>query len=257
MNIKGLGDSMIGELVRSGKVASPSDLYRLSVSDISGLERSGDKKAFNVVEAINESKTRSLDKVIPALGISNIGRSAGRDVASEFRNMNEFMNASDEMIERVFGNKVNGNTVKEWIRNPSNRMFIQELASLGLSMESDSSALKSSREQYQNNKNGKFAGKSCVVTGTWKFGSREQVEKFIIQEGGTIASSVSAKTNITAYGENAGSKLAKSKQLNESGKANIEILSEAEFFERYGTKDQTKSEEPVQEENQLEFPFSL
>ncbi|HZZ28918.1 MAG TPA: NAD-dependent DNA ligase LigA [Pirellulales bacterium] len=214
MDIEGLGDKLVEQLVHDKLVASYADLYRLTLAQLCSLERMGEKSANNFLEQIEASKSRGLARLLNALSIRHVGNRVATLLAEHFGSMKELSAASEEELSEV--NEIGptiAHSVYEFLHNPFGRAAIDDLAEQGVNM----TAPKKSAAT------GPLAGKTLVVTGTLEKYSREEIEGLIEQLGGRAASSVSKKTDYLVAGEEAGSKLDKAKKLG------VPILSEAEF----------------------------
>ncbi len=224
MDIDGLGPAVIRQLLDEGLIADVSDLYRLKTDDLSALERMGDKSAENLVSAIEKSKTASLDRLIHALGIRNIGKVAAKTLADAFGTMDALLAADDEVLLALddFG-EIMADSVRTYLIDEDNLALISRLRELGLNM-----------SQPVSETGTKFAGKTFVLTGTLQTMTRSQAGALIAQAGGKVASSVSKKTDFVVVGENAGSKETKARNLG------LTILDESTFLEMINQEDQNE-----------------
>lgn len=216
MDIEGLGEKLVDQLVDHGLVRSYGDLYRLTVDQLTELERMGKKSATKLVTAIQNSKDRGLARLLNALSIRHVGSTVAQILARHFKSMDRLMQASVEEIAAV--NEVGpiiAQSVYEFLHSPEGHQTIEDLKKIGVKMEID--------EQSDLPVGDELQGKTFVVTGTLSKYKRDEIERLIELHGGKAASSVSSKTDFVIAGENAGSKKAKAEALG------IPIISESEF----------------------------
>jgi len=202
MDIDGLGEKIIAQLVEGGHVKSFADLYRLDAQTLMQLERMGQKSATNLVQRIDESRTRPLDRLIYALGIRHIGESAARVLARRFGSLAGLAEASQEELENLdtVGPEMAA-SVRLFFADESNRTMIADLDRAGVHPQPVAAAAS-----------GPLAGKSFVITGTLSI-PRSRAKERIQQAGGTVASAISAKTDYLIAGADPGSKLKKANEL--------------------------------------------
>ncbi len=214
MNIDGLGDKIVDQLVDKGIVKDYSDLYSLKLEKVSGLERMAEKSAQNLLDEIAASKKNSLSRLIYALGIRFVGERTAQLLAAHFGSMDKLAAAGEEELTGVteVGPKV-AEGILEFFSEPANRKLIERLRAAGVNMKDERQAPKSA----------KFAGMTFVFTGTLTKRSREEAEALVASHGGKAGSSVSKKTNYVVVGADPGSKFEKAKTLN------VPILDEAQF----------------------------
>ena len=216
MNIEGLGESLVDQLVSSGLVQSFADLYRLTVEQLAALERMGPKSAANVVAEVEKSKAADVWRVLHALGIRHVGEGAARALAKGFGNVAALRSASVEQIQSV--NEVGpvvARSVRAFLDEPANAAMLDDMAAQGVVM-ADARASDDTTP-------GPWAGLAFVITGTLANRSRDDASAVIEKLGGKVAGSVSKKTRYLVAGAEAGSKLDKAKTLG------IEVLDEAQF----------------------------
>ena len=206
MDIQGLGDKLIEQLVEKGLVNSIADIYKLTLSQLVKLERMGVKSATNLLKEIEKSKARGLERLLTGLAIPHVGRYAAELLAKHFRTMDRLMAASRAELEAIpeIG-PVIAESVYEFFRDPENRQLVEELKRLGLNMEY--------RPEEEQAPGKPLAGKTFVVTGTLQNYTRAEVEELIRRNGGRVASSVSRNTDYVVVGENPGSKLQRAREL--------------------------------------------
>jgi DNA ligase (NAD+) len=215
MDIEHLGPALIDQLIENGLVENFADLYKLSKEQLAGLERMAEKSAANVIDAIEESKTRPLWRLIAALGIRHIGGQSAQILAEHFGSLAALMAASeDELAEIVQIGPTMAKSIYEYFHDPENQSVIKRLLDA-----------KVKPERPRTQRSDKLGGKTIVVTGTLENFSRQQAEQTIRQAGGKPSSSVSKKTDFVLAGENPGSKLDKARKLG------VEVIDEKQFLE--------------------------
>jgi DNA ligase (NAD+) len=214
MNIDGLGDKIVDQLVDKGLVKDVADLYSLKEDDVAALDRMAEKSAQNLLEEIEGSKKNSLARLIYALGIFSVGERTGQLLAEHFSSLEELASAKEEQLEAVHevGPKVAASIV-EFFSEPANRQLIKRLHKAGVHPTAEKRQVKSQ----------KFAGKSFVFTGGLGNRSREEAGELVQQHGGKVSGSVSKKTDYVVVGTDPGSKYEKAKELG------VTILTESEF----------------------------
>jgi len=205
MDIVGLGIKIVEQLVREGLIEDAADLYRLNKGKLLELEGFAEKKAENLLEAIEASKNQPLNRLIYALGIRGIGETAAQDLAGVYRNMDELAEADASGIESLEGFGPNtAESVVDWFGNPRNRKMLQKLKQAGVWPES---------KKKDEDKTLPFDGLKFVITGTIKNYTRDEVKKFITSRGGVVSGSVSRNTDYLVLGESPGSKYDRAKEL--------------------------------------------
>ena len=214
MNIDGLGEKIVDQLVEKGLVKDAAGLYKLDVETLAALDRMAEKSAENLVEEIAASKKTSLARLIYALGIRFVGERTGQLLAEHFGSMDKLAGAGIEELMEVgeVGPKV-AEGVAEFFSENANRKLIEHLRAAGVNMKGERKSPKGS----------KFAGKTFVFTGTLGNRSREEAESLVASQGGKAGSSVSKKTDYVVVGADPGSKYDKAKSLG------VPILDEAGF----------------------------
>ena len=216
MNIDGLGESIIEQLIEKGLINNIADIYYLKYEDISSLKKEGDKFTKNLLNAINESKNNDLDRVICSLGIRNVGTKLSKTLAKEFRSMDKLMEAD---IVRLNGindvGEITADNIYEFFKQEQTIDLIQRLKDAGVNME------------YLQEESGdeRFYGKTFVLTGSLEKYTRDEASEIIEKLGGKTSSSVSKKTSYVLAGEDAGSKLTKAQTLG------VPVITEEEFEE--------------------------
>ncbi len=221
MDIEHLGVALIEQLIESGLVKTFADVYRLRKEDLLGLERMGEKSAQNVLDAIEESKTRPLWRFIAALGIRHVGGQSAQILAEHFGSLEAIRSASQDELEAVEQvGPIMAESVYQYFRTPRNRRVIDDLLTAGVRPQ----------PPVPKRRAGILQGKTVVVTGTLKGFTRQQVEQAIREAGGKASGSVSKKTDFVLAGEEAGSKLEKAQKLG------VEIIDEERFLAMLGRK---------------------
>ena len=216
MNIEGLGEKLIEQLVDSGLIKNVADIYSLRKEQLLSLERMGEKSAQNLLDAIAASQNVSLARFIYALGIRNVGEHMAKVLAKAFGSLERLSQASEEELMAVEGvGPIVARSVRNFFNAESNRQTIEKLLSSGIRI--------SSEQDYKQKE--EIAGKTFVFTGTLTNFTREEAQALVEKYGGKSASSVSKKTDYVVVGENAGSKAETARQLG------VKILNEAEFLE--------------------------
>ena len=219
MDIEGLGEVMVGQLVSRGLLHDVSDIYQLDEEKLRPLERVGEKSIRNLLEAIERSKTRPLWRLIFALGILHVGVSSSRALANHFRNMEALTLSSPEELQRIPDvGEVVGQSIHDFFQECSNRELIARLARAGLRMIEETPPSDAAEKALP------FRGSTWVITGTLAQ-PREEIAELILARGGKVSGSVSKKTSYVLAGEEAGSKLEKAKKLG------LKIVNETEFRE--------------------------
>ncbi|MGB8675139.1 MAG: NAD-dependent DNA ligase LigA [Candidatus Acidiferrales bacterium] len=221
MNIDGLGEKIVDQLVEQKILEDAAGLYRLKLDTLSNLDRMAEKSAQNLLDEIAASKKSPLARLIYALGIRFVGERTGQLLAAHFGSLEQIAKASIEELTEVheIGPKV-AEGVAEFFSEPANRKLIEHLRAAGVNMKEEKKAALSD----------KFAGKTFVFTGTLERRSREEAEALVAAHGGKAGASVSKKTNYVVVGADPGSKFEKAKSLG------VPILDEAQFDKLLATK---------------------
>jgi DNA ligase (NAD+) len=203
MNIDGMGEALVTQLIEKGLVKNVADIYDLTKKDLLSLERFADKSAQNILDEIENSKKLPLERVIYGLGIRMVGERTAQFLAEHFGSMEEIENASIEELQSVdeVGPKI-AESIAEFFSNAANRKLVERLGAAGL-------AFKGKKKE----RGTKLAGKTFVLTGTLAHFTRDEAKKMIEDAGGKVTGSVSKKTDYVVAGTDAGSKLDKAKEL--------------------------------------------
>ena len=204
LDIEGLGESVVDQLVSEGLIKTYADLYDLTIKDIIPLERMAEKSAQNLIDAIAKSTEQPFDRVLFALGIRFVGKTVAKDLAKAFGSLAKLQNATSEELLAVdaIGPRI-AESVVDFFSNPTNQHIVQRLVDAGLQFEMEQLELSSSI----------LEGKTVVLTGTLPTLSRKKAAELIEKHGGKTSSSVSKKTDYVVAGESAGSKLTKAQNL--------------------------------------------
>ena len=216
MNIDGLGENIIGQLLDNKLIENIADIYTLKFEDIASLKKNGQKFAQNLMDSINKSKENDLYRLITALGIRHVGVKAAKTLARRYKNIDNLANASFEslsMIEDI--GPIVANSIREFFMEEQTLDLIKRLKESGVNTQ----AIE------DENADNRFEGKTFVLTGTLEKYTREEASNIIEKFGGKTSSSVSKKTAFVLAGEEAGSKLTKAQNLG------VTIISEDEFAE--------------------------
>ena len=220
MNITGLGDSIMEDLYNFHFIATIPDIYGLNnhIKDLTRLEGYGDKSINNLLEAIEQSKNNSLERLLFGLGIPHVGEKTAKILSSKYKNIDNLINASyDELVNIPDIGNIIAKSIKDYFENSHNISIIEELKELGINM-------NYLGEEIISNSN--FEGGTFVITGTLENYTRDEIEELIENNGGKTSSSVSSKTKAVIVGSNPGSKYDKALSLN------IPIWTEEEFKEK-------------------------
>ncbi|MGM9631749.1 MAG: NAD-dependent DNA ligase LigA [Eubacteriales bacterium] len=214
MNIEGLGPQIVRALLQNGLISDVSDLYTLTVEQVSEIERMGKKSAQNLINSINSSKNAGLERLIFALGIRNIGEVAGAALAERYKTLDALMGATvEELCEIQDFGEITARCVVNFFSHPQSIELCKKLKELGLN--TSSTFVQS---------DSRFEGLTFVLTGTLPSMSRDKASEMIKYRGGKVSGSVSSKTSYVLAGEDAGSKLTKAKSLG------INIIDEETFL---------------------------
>jgi len=203
MNIEGMGDALVNQLVETGMVKDVADIYKLTEADLLKLERMGKKSADNILREIENSKKLPLERVIYGLGIRFVGERTAQFLAEHFGSIDTLMSASEEELQEVneIGPSVSA-SIREFFDEPKNVALVERLGEAGLRFTGEKKQRGTS-----------LAGKTFVLTGTLERHTRDQAKKLIEDAGGKVAASVSKKTDYVVAGAEAGSKLDKAREL--------------------------------------------
>jgi DNA ligase (NAD+) len=222
MDIEGLGEAMVQQLVDHQLVRDVSDIYQLRAAQLTPLERMGEKSVSKLLEAIARSKSQPLWRLLFGLGILHVGVSAARALADHFSSLDELMEASVEELQRIPDvGEVVGQSIARFFEEKNNRAIIENLRRAGLRLTSEKKKRNDATADSQ------IKGTSWVITGILSQ-PREEIAELIIGKGGKVTGSVSKKTSYLLAGEEAGSKLQKAQTLG------IRIINEVQFRKMIG-----------------------
>ncbi len=206
MDIEGLGEKLVDQLVEEGLVNTLPDLYKLGVLKLAALERMAEKSALNVLEALEKSKSAALPRFIFGLGIRHVGEATAKDLARHFGTLDRVMNASEaQLLEVNDVGPVVAQSIHTFFAQPHNREVVEQLRAAGVTWAEGDGAI--------GNQPRPLIGKTLVLTGTLPTLSRDEAKDMIEAAGGKVAGSVSKKTDYVVAGAEAGSKLEKAQQL--------------------------------------------
>ncbi|MBM4032865.1 MAG: NAD-dependent DNA ligase LigA [Planctomycetes bacterium] len=215
MDIEGLGEKLVNQLVETGLVRSPADLYFLTKDQLAGLERMAEKSAQNLLDALEASKSRPLARCIFALGIRHVGEHVADVLAEAFGSLDALIEADEARLGATYEiGPTLARSIREFLANSENRAAIERLRQGGVQFPECGRAVSGPLP---------FAGKTFVFTGALTQFTREQAEAIVKERGGRAASSVSKKTDFVVAGEAAGSKLAKARELG------VKVITEDDF----------------------------
>lgn len=221
MNLEGIGPSLIDQLLEKGLIKDVADLYYLTKDQLLGLERMGEKSAQNAIGAIEESKERSLDRLIFALGIRHVGSGTARLLTEKYKSIDALLEAqADELLEVDEIGPKSAESIANFFAQQRNRDLIEKLRQGGVKMEMavvEEAAADTS-----------LAGQTFVFTGSLEKLARSEAQEMVLKRGGKVSSSVSKKTNYVVYGADPGSKYEKAVELN------VQTLTEEEFMRLIG-----------------------
>jgi DNA ligase (NAD+) len=214
MDIEGLGSAIVEALVDAKLIASPADIYYLTLDHVKTLWKSGETAAKKLLAAIEESKSRDLSRLIYALGIRQVGAKTGKVLAQHFGSMDALAGATVEELTCVSDvGAVTAENIASWFAQPQAKEMVEKLRAAGVNFESQRTVTDT-----------RFAGMTFVLTGALTMFTRDEATEKIELFGGKASGSVSKKTTYVVVGENAGSKERKARELG------IPILSEQEFL---------------------------
>jgi DNA ligase (NAD+) len=216
LDIEGLGDKIIEQLVEQGLVKSPADLYALNAAQLAELERMGEKSAANLIAAIEKSKQTTLARFLYALGIREVGEATALNLARHFGGLDALMRADEHAIQQVVDiGPVVAAQVAAFFASDEHRNVIRALQDKGVKWPDVERPRAEARD---------LAGRTFVVTGTLASMSREEAQEALVARGAKVAGSVSRKTSFVVAGSEAGSKLAKAVELG------VPVLDEQQFL---------------------------
>lgn len=214
MDIEGMGEAVVGQLVKEGLIKDFADIYSLKKEDLLKLELFKDKKSENLLEAIGKSKKQPLSRLIYSLGIRHVGEKTAYVLAQKFRTLDNLMKARPDDFDAIYEvGQVMAESIVKFFKQSSTQQLIRKLKDAGLNLQEKVTPIKKSP----------LTGKTVIFTGELRDFSRSQAENLVRQFGGNATSSVSKNTDFVVAGENPGSKYDKAKKLG------IKIINEKEF----------------------------
>jgi DNA ligase (NAD+) len=219
MNIDGLGPETVDMFYRIGLIKNTADLYKLTVNDIKGLERMGEKSAENIINGIAQSREVPFERVIFALGIRFVGETVAKKIAKAFKNIEALEKANSESLVSVdeIGERI-AQSILSYFANESNRELVNQLKAAGLQFQLS--------EEDLSNHTDKLAGQSIVISGVFTHHSRDEYKDIIERNGGKNVGSISTKTSFILAGENMGPA-----KLEKANKLGIKLMNEEEFLD--------------------------
>jgi DNA ligase (NAD+) len=207
MDIEGLGDKLVDQIIAENIIATAADLYKLGLAALAGLERMGEKSAQNLIDSLEKSKTTTLSRFIYALGIRNVGDSTAKDLAKYFGNLDALMAADVAALQEVPDvGPIVAESIADFFAEKHNLEVIEQLRAAGVKWPEHAAQQKSAEALS-------LTGKTFVLTGTLPSLEREDAKALIEAAGGKVSGSVSKKTTYVVAGEAAGSKLDKAQEL--------------------------------------------
>ena len=207
MDIEGLGDKLVDQLVDGGVIRTLDQLYKLGVANLMALDRMGEKSAANLVAGLQQSRQATLPRFLYALGIRQVGETTAKDLAKHFGALDRIMDASVEQLLQVNDvGPVVAAAIRSFFDQPHNREVVEQLRAAGITWTESEGAVDSTAPQP-------LAGQTFVLTGTLPTLSRDAAKALIEAAGGKVAGSVSKKTHWVVAGDEAGSKLDKAREL--------------------------------------------
>jgi DNA ligase (NAD+) len=219
MNIEGLGEKLVEQMVDANLVRTPADMYRLGLSALANLERMAEKSAQNLIDGAAQSKETTLPRFLFALGIRHVGESTAKDLAKHFGQLDRIMDAPIEALLQVNDvGPVVAESLRRFFDEPHNREVVEQLRACGITWAEHNGAALQTHD-------GPFASKTVVLTGTLATMSRDDAKERLESRGAKVSGSVSKKTDFVIAGSEAGSKLDKANELG------VKVLDEATFIE--------------------------
>ncbi|MES2422985.1 MAG: helix-hairpin-helix domain-containing protein, partial [Pseudomonadota bacterium] len=213
VEVDGLGDKLVEQLVDAGIVRTLPDLYKLGLTALAGLDRMADKSAQNLLKALEESKQTTLPRFLFGLGIRHVGEATAKELARHFGKLDSIMDASvEQLLEVADVGPIVAQSIRTFFEQPHNREVVEQLRACGLSWSEGEPAAVAPKP---------LAGKTFVITGTLPTLGRDEAKDLLEAAGAKVAGSVSKKTSYVVAGAEAGSKLDKARELE------IPILDEA------------------------------
>jgi DNA ligase (NAD+) len=223
LDIEGLGDRIVDQLVDAGLIRTLPELYTLGLGKLTALERMGEKSAQNLLAGLQKSKRTTLARFLYGLGIRHVGETTAKDLAKHFGSLDRLLDATEEQLLQVNDvGPVVAQSLHTFLQQPHNREVIEQLRAAGISWEEGEGTAANTAPQP-------LAGKTFVLTGTLPTLSRDDAKEMIEAAGGKVSGSVSKKTHYVVAGEEAGSKLEKARELG------VQVIDEAGLLELLGS----------------------
>jgi DNA ligase (NAD+) len=214
MDVEGLGDKLVDQLIESKVIHTLPDLYKLGLANLTALDRMGEKSAQNLLAGLEKSKRTTLARFLYSLGIRQIGETTAKDLAKHFGSLDRIMDASVEQLLDVNDvGPIVAESIHTFFEQPHNREVVEQLRAVGIHWDENEGAGDLSPKP--------LAGKTFVLTGTLPVLTRDEAKEMIEAAGGKVSGSVSKKTTYVVAGEEAGSKLDKARELG------VEVIDEA------------------------------
>ena len=221
LDIEGLGDKLVEQLVDEGLVRTPADLFKLGLGTIAALERMAEKSAANLVASLDRARSTTLERFIYALGIRHVGESTARDLARHFGSLDALMEAAEnELLQVQDVGPVVAASIARFFAEPHNREVVEQLRAAGVHWPEG---------KRQHRAAGALAGRTVVLTGTLPHWTRDEARERIEAAGGKVSGSVSKKTDYVVAGDEAGSKLDKARELG------VPVIDEAQLKSMLGS----------------------
>ena len=215
MDIEGLGEAIVDQLIAGGHIHSPADIYYLQLDDLKSLWKSGTRAAQKLLDSIAASRSADLSRLIYALGIRQVGEKAAKVLARTFGSMDALMQADEAALTQVSDiGAITAQSIVSWFASPQSQHMLRRLREAGVNFESTAAPADD-----------RFAGMTFVLTGALSLFTRDEATEKIEAHGGKASGSVSKKTTYVVAGENAGSKLRK------AGELGIPVLTERQFLD--------------------------
>ena len=220
MDIDGMGEKVVDQLLEADLISHFSDLYRLTSEDLLPLDRMGETSVTNLLKAIDESRSRGLERVLAAVGIRNIGRSGARTLALHFTDIDSLMAATHEQLEQLpdFGG-ITAGILYDFLHSDMGQEVLRGLREVGVDLTAERAVV---------DEDSPVSGKTIVITGTLVSTGRDELKRRLEGMGAKVTGSVSAKTDLLIAGEKAGSKLSKAQDLG------VEVWDEDTMISRIG-----------------------
>jgi DNA ligase (NAD+) len=222
LDIDGLGSKLIEQLVSTGRIKTPDEIYTLSIENVASMERMADKSAENLIDAIDKSRQTTLPRFLYGLGIREVGEATAVSLAAYYGNLESIMAADVEHLQKVPDvGPIVASRIQAFFAEKRNQKIIQALITNGVQWE---------ETEPQQEEDGPLSGKTFVITGIMKNMTRDDLKRQIQAKGGKVTGSVSKKTDYLVYGDKSGSKLTKAQNLeialiDEAGVINLLLIS--------------------------------